>query len=191
MVLEAAQDALDIAFAFGASGPDADAVFKKEKEMINLFVESLKVHDTCYGVIDYSSEARIQATFGQFSRKEELKAHVLSIERKGEGVGLDKALAKSYELLIDQGRRGARKVLIVFTSGKANVGVYELRACAKVLQDCGVKIVAVAIGNQVDEHQLKEISSDEQVVYSHMSGDGTSIVQLISDDVVSAGNDKV
>ena len=85
------------------------------------------------------------------------------------------------------GRRGARKVLIVFTSGKANVGLYELRSCAKALQDVGVKIVAVAIGNNVDEDQLKEISSDEHVLYSQLTGDSTEVIQLISDDVVSAG----
>lgn len=67
---------MDIAFAFGASGPEAEAVFKKEKEMINIFIDSLKVHDTQYGVIEYSSEARVHATFGQFSRKDRLKAQV-------------------------------------------------------------------------------------------------------------------
>ena len=76
LFLDAAEDAVDIAFAFGASGPDADAVFKKEKEMINIFIDSLKVHDTEYGVIEYSSEARVHASFGQFSRKERLKAQV-------------------------------------------------------------------------------------------------------------------
>ena len=79
---EAAEDALDIAFAFGASGSEADAVFKKEKEMINIFIDSLKVHDAQYGVIEYSSEARVHATFGQFSRKERLKAQVNMTEVK-------------------------------------------------------------------------------------------------------------
>ena len=77
LFLDAAEDAVDIAFAFGASGADADAVFKKEKEMINIFIDSLKVHDTEYGVIEYSSEARVHASFGQFTRKERLKAQVL------------------------------------------------------------------------------------------------------------------
>ena len=112
---------------------------------------------------------------------------VSAIERRGEGVGIDKALTSAYDLLMKNGRRGARKVLIVFTSGKANVGVYELRACAKALQDVGVKIVAVAIGNNVDESQLKEISSDEHVIYSQLTGDSAEIIQLISYDVVSAG----
>ena len=112
---------------------------------------------------------------------------VSAIERRGEGVGIDKALTSAYDLLMKNGRRGARKVLIVFTSGKANVGVYELRACAKALQDVGVKIVAVAIGNNVDEDQLKEISSDEHVIHSQVTGDSAAIIQLISDDVVSAG----
>ena len=76
LFLDAAEDALDIAFAFGASGSEAHAVFKKEKEMINIFIDSLKVHDTQYGVIEYSSEARVHATLGQFSRKERLKAQV-------------------------------------------------------------------------------------------------------------------
>lgn len=163
-------------------------MFKKEKEMIGLFIDSLKVHDTQYGLIDYSSEARVQATFGQFSRKEALKVHVSSIQRKGDGVGLDKALASAYELLVNKGRREARKVLIVFTSGNANVGVYELRASAKLLQDAGVKIVAVAIGDQVDENQLKEISSDNQVIHSQVSDDSGSVVQLIADNVVHEGN---
>ena len=44
--------------------------------MINIFIDSLKVHDTQYGVIEYSSEARVHATFGQFNRKERLKAQV-------------------------------------------------------------------------------------------------------------------
>ena len=78
----------------------------------------------------------------------------------------------------------------MFTSGKANVGVYELRACAKALQDVGVKIVAVAIGNNVDEDQLKEISSDEHVIHSQLTGDSAAIIQLISDDVVSAGKSR-
>ena len=67
---------MDIAFAFGSSGEEGDGVFKKEKEMINMFIDSLKVHDAQYGVIEYSSEARVHATFGQFSRKDRLKAQV-------------------------------------------------------------------------------------------------------------------
>lgn len=68
---------MDIAFAFGASGPDAEAVFRKEKEMIHVFIDSLKVHDAQYGVIEYSSDARVHASFGQFTRKDRLKAQVM------------------------------------------------------------------------------------------------------------------
>lgn len=102
-------------------------------------------------------------------------------------MGVDKALTSAYDLLVRNGRRGARKVLIVFTSGKAAAGVYELRACSKALQDVGVKIVVVAIGNQVDENQMKEISSDENVIRSEVTGDCQAVIQLISDDVLSAG----
>ncbi|XP_046848822.1 collagen alpha-3(VI) chain-like isoform X2 [Xenia sp. Carnegie-2017] len=186
MISEAAEDALDIAFAFGASGSDADLSFKKAKEMIKIFIDSLKVHDTQYGVIEYSNEARVHATFGQFNRKDRLKAQISSIERRGEAVGLHKALTAAYDLLAKNGRRGARKTLIVFTSGKADASLNEVRDSAKSLQDAGIKIVSVAIGDSADVSQLKEISTNEEVVKCELTGDSDAIIHRVSHDVVSA-----
>ena len=96
-------------------------------------------------------------------------------------------MTAAYDLLTKNGRRGARKTLIVFTSGKADASLNEVRDSAKSLQDAGIKIVSVAIGDSADVSQLKEISTNEEVVKCELTGDSDAIIHRVSHDVVSAG----
>jgi hypothetical protein len=80
------------------------------------------------------------------------------------GKALDKALEQSCELFKKHGRHSARKVLIVFTNGKSNARANELKKNAQNLTDLNVKLIVVAIGDDVSVEELLEVTSNEESI---------------------------
>lgn len=157
-----AEDPMDVVFTFGACGPNADEVFEKEKDMVSGFLETIKVADTYYGVVEYGEQkANIRARLGDFRNKERLNEHINKIPRSGEGRAIDKALEKARELLLESGRSDARKALVIFANGKSSARLAELTQEAKTLHDAGVKIIAVGIGDDIDDEELNSIATNK------------------------------
>lgn len=153
---------MDVVFTFGACGPNADDVFDKEKDMVSGFLETIKVADSYYGVIEYGeNQANIMARLGDFRNKERLNQFINTIPRSGEGRAIDKALEKARELLLGSGRNDARKALVIFANGKSSARLAELTKEAKPLHDAGVKIIAVGIGDDVDDEELNSIATNK------------------------------
>ena len=176
---------MDVVFTFGACGPNADEVFEKEKDMVSGFLETITVADTYYGVIEYGdSKANIMARLGDFRNKERLNQYINTIPRSGEGRAIDKALEKARELLLDSGRSDARKALVIFANGKSSSRLAELTNEAKPLHDAGVKIIAVGIGDDVDDEELNSIATNkDKVILAQPYDEATPLGHLLAHEV--------
>ena len=75
-----------------------------------------------------------------------------------------KALEQSVNLLETQGRHGAKKRVILFANGKSGANPSHLKKCATLLEDSNVKVVTVAVGDNVNEDELRHISPDEEAI---------------------------
>lgn len=176
---------MDVVFTFGACGPNADEVFEKEKDMVSGFLETIIDSDTHYGVIEYGeNKANIKAKLGDFRNKERFNQYINTIPRSGEGRAIDKALEKARELLLDNGRKNARKALVIFANGKSSARLAELTNEANLLHDAGVKIIAVGIGDDVDDEELNSIATNkDKVILAQPYDEAAPLGHLLAHEV--------
>ena len=67
-------------------------------------------------------------------------------------------------LLESHGRHGAKKRVIVFSNGNSGANPNHLKKCATLLDDSNVKVVTVAVGDDVNVEELRHINPDEEAV---------------------------
>lgn len=141
----------------------ADDNFEKAKEVIKSIIDTYAMNKLRYGVIVFGSSASIKVSFGDdFPTDEDLKNVITILSGSNELPALDEALKKGKELFDDaQERPNARKVLVVITDKKSTSKLDDLKASAKMLQDNGIKVIPVAIGDEVDHVELEETTSDK------------------------------
>jgi hypothetical protein len=89
---------LDIVFAVGAGGRDANEIFDKEKEIVNSFIDNLKDNDAQFAVIEFGNKASVKSKLGDEMDAGKLKASVSAIQRTGDGKCLDKALEQAVQV---------------------------------------------------------------------------------------------
>lgn len=154
---------VDLAFAISAASVNADDNFKKAKEVIKAIIDTYSMNKLRYGVIVFGSSASIKVSFGDdFPNDEDLKMAVDLLSGSKESPSLDEALKKGKELFDEaQERPNARKVLVVIIDTKSTSKLDDLKASAKLLEDDGIKVIPVAIGDEVDHVECGEITSDK------------------------------
>jgi hypothetical protein len=166
-------------------------VFEKEKEMVYAFVNSVDTANVRYALIEYAENATLQADFNEYKEKYDFKEFVDSVKRIGEGVGLDKALQRSAAVFENSGRDNAKRVLVLFTNAQSKARAQDLQKYSRELQECGVKVVVVAIGTDVSEEELSSIHGDSHtpVVRTQPHEDVNMIVKGVASDVLATEPD--
>ena len=117
-----------------------------------------------YSVVNYGTKAVVHSKFGEEKDCAALQENVQGLQRAGEGKALDKALEQSLNILEHQGRHGARRRLIVFANGHSGANQNHLKKYATALEDANVKVVTVAVGNEINEEELRNINPDEETI---------------------------
>jgi hypothetical protein len=92
---------LDVVFAIGAAGRDANEVFDKEKAIVNSFIDNLKENDAQFAVIEFGHKASVKSKLGDERDAGKLKACVSGVQRSGDGKCLDKALEQAVHVRTD------------------------------------------------------------------------------------------
>ena len=123
--------------------------------------------------------------FKDFEDKEKVKDKILSIQRGGDGSSMAEGLRKANELFTNESRPNSHKVLIVMMNGPLGGRAGELKTGAKALQKIGVKVITVAIGDEVDHDELRQLSCDEEnVIHVKANEDVGSIAYVITHQAV-------
>lgn len=182
--VELTGEAIDIMFALGSAGQEAEMVFEKEKEMLYAFVNSVDTANVRYALIEYAENATLQADFNEHKEKYDFKEFVDSVKRIGEGLGMDKALQRAAAVFENSGRVNAKRVLIVFTNAQSKARTQDLQKYSRELQEAGVKVVVVAIGTDISEDELNNIHA-EPVVRTQPQDDFNVVVKSVASDVLA------
>ena len=182
--IELTGEAIDIMFALGSAGQEAEMVFEKEKEMLYAFVNSVDTANVRYALIEYAENATLQANFNEHKEKYDFKEFVDSVRRIGEGLGMDKVLQRAAAVFENSGRVTAKRVLIVFTNAQSKARTQDLQKYSRELQETGVKVVVVAIGTDVSEEELSNIHA-EPVVRTQPQDDVNVVVKSVASDVLA------
>ena len=65
------------------------------------------------------------------------------------------------QIFQNEARPASNRVLIVLTNAKSNARAQDLKKHAQSLADAGVKVQVVAVGNDVNEDELLQVTSNE------------------------------
>ena len=128
--------------------------------------------------------------FKDMADKEKVKDKIWSVRRDGDGTSMAEGLRKANELFTNESRANSHKVLIVMMNGPLGGRAGELRTGAKTLQKNGVKVITVAIGDEVDHDELRQLSCDEDnVIHVMANEDVGSVAYVITHQAVKGEKD--
>ena len=82
-------------------------------------------------------------------------------------------------MLKETGRPGVRKAVVVFANGKTGAEIAELAKEARALHGNDVKIVAVGLGDDVSEEELKAVAN-AGVILAKRDQDSDAIAQNVA-----------
>lgn len=142
---------------------NADDNFEKAKEVIKAIIDAYSMNKLRYGVIVFGSSASIKVSFGDdFPSDQDLKTVIDFLSHSKETPALDIALRKGKELFDEaQERPNARKVLVVIIDKKSTSKLDDVKASARLLEDDGIKVIPVVIGDEVDPVECREITDEK------------------------------
>lgn len=153
---------VDLGISLSASAADAAKNFDKMKSVILSIVDHYGTSRVRYGMVVYGDQAKTNIGFQQvFPKDEDLKRYLATIAPASGGSSLEKGLEEGKELFRSRGTRpNARKVLVVFTDRKSTGDEQKAKDVARELKDQGIKVIAVALGSESDQTELKDITTD-------------------------------
>ena len=158
--------AIDLAFALSATSVSADQTYKLMKDTVERIIDKYGMGSMRYSFIVYSDSASIKGRFSEkYSNPDELKVAIKAFLPESGGSSLVKAMATAKQAFEDSGvRKDATHVLVIITDKSSGASENDLKAAAKPLEDSGIEVIPVAIGNQVNVGELEAITDDNDNV---------------------------
>ena len=146
-------------FAISATSSSAAEVFKKTKEAISYIIDTYGTNSIHFAVIFFGRDVAPVIGF-QYATSQQLENLLQNQTRLLGGPALDEALKKAREVFESPGaRRDARRVLVVITDqNSASSFPGAVKPELNALEDMEVGLVAVGIGDEVDENELLEMT---------------------------------
>jgi len=130
------------------------------------------------GVVQYASTARVDMKFTSTSAA--VQQGLAALTKKGGNTNLTDGLIHADELF-DEHAREARRILVIVSDGDVD---YDANKKAREMEDQdGVFIFSVAVGEDADERELKQIATRPQLFFKvSQYGALEKIVKTISRD---------
>ncbi|XP_046851026.1 collagen alpha-6(VI) chain-like [Xenia sp. Carnegie-2017] len=144
----------DMIFAFGADG--SYSIFNMEKKLAKEIIDSFDTIDIKYSVIKYGDNAQTVLPFSDVSSSLMLKQFIDAMPWEKPGLAIDKVINKTLANFKNNGRPSARRVLVLFVSGRSTVDDHQSLDLKRSLAEAGVNTVVIAI-NILDEMGIKRI----------------------------------
>jgi hypothetical protein len=173
---------VDLVFVFGATEPTAPIRFEKEKEIAKEMIDNEKEKDILYGIIVYGNGASVESKFKDMPERTKVKTFIDTLSWEDDGDKLDQALEETDDLFKKHGRPKARKITVVFVTGRADATTSELKRAAKKLNDKEVKVIVVKLGTDPDDKQLEVITPKKNIVKVKEGDDPKKSAELVDDE---------
>ncbi len=183
MIEREEKEVVDLVFAFGSTGEDAKPLFEKEKQAAKIMIDNEKDKDILYSTIVYGRDASLKSKFNDLPDKGKVKEFIDTLAWTDEGKKLDHALVETDKVFKEHGRPKARKITVVFVTGKADATTNELKKAAKKLNDNEVKIIVVKLGTDPDDARLEAITPKKNIVKKKKTVKPKELADFIEEQV--------
>lgn len=185
IILESEERRLvDLVYVFGSTGKKAITWFEKEKNIAKKMIDDEVEKNILYGTVVYGRDVSIKSTFKDMPDSEEVKSFIDTLSWENDGEKLDKALEETGKLFKVHGRPKARKIAVVFVSGKADATTSELKKAAKKLHEIQVKIVVVKLGTDPVDKKLEAITPKKNIVKTNESDDPKQSAETVGEQTM-------
>ena len=153
---------IDLTFALSATSTSAENTYPLMKEAVKMIINRYGVNKIHYSVIVYGNVVTTRVSFAdKIPGPEDLKTLIEALPEVNGGSSLGKALKEANRVFDGSGvRPNAVKVLVVITDKSSGMTESNIRTAVTPLEDKGVKIIPVAIGDEADPTELVPATSD-------------------------------
>ena len=151
--------------------------YRKQKEFVKRIATALNITPSRSRValILYSNFATASAQLGSKTTLDSFNNLLDGLPHESGETRIDRALKLARSLFDPTGatRRGVPKILILLTSGKQTIAADSLRLedAARPLHEADVRILAVGMGQNVDEKELSSVVLKDEDVFLALSFD--------------------
>lgn len=180
---------MDIAFVISATSPSAILNFAKIKDIVREVIELYGVQKVYYSVILFGRDPTVRIRFSQQYPESALKATIAALPRPTDGSSLHSALESAQGVFSEGGRPDAKKVVVVVVDEKSESSIEDVKNAAGMLEDDGIKVIAVAFGDQAshDETSAATVNKDN-FVKANRTDDPKDIAEEITTKIAKGEN---
>ena len=160
---------IDLVFALSATSANSGQSYELMKSTIKTFINTYGVNKVHYSIIVYGDSVIRVVNFNKTFpiSASDLKT---AIDKQGALTGgpfLEGALQEAFRLFEETvGRPGAKKVLVVITDKNSGAPQKTLATAVRPLEDKGVLVISVGVGEAVGRSELNVISPNPMDVIS-------------------------
>ena len=156
---------LDLVLAVSSAGNNTEETFQLMTKTIDWLLQNYDSSKIRYGLLVYGDDATVLVHLKNNTAadqvQEQLKTVVQSVGRSA----LDKALETAAEMFAEAGdRQDADRVLVIMTDESSGLGEDVVAAATKPLERMMVKIIPVAVGDDVKAEEFKIVTTDFNII---------------------------
>lgn len=159
---------LDVVFAINTAGTDRVKTFEVMRNALKNIIQMYDPDRVRYGVVIYGDSAKL--VLGLSEDRQDVEKLTRNIDKLSQPSGLpnlEKLLQEAKKVFEqDSTRPKATKVLVVVTDAKSSSTSDDIKQAAKPLEEDGVTMVAVAVGDEAHNKQLEKMIPDKQTPLS-------------------------
>ena len=156
---------MDLAFVISTTAVDQDKNFEKMKEIVKGTVEKFGLFRVRYSLITFGATPDVKIRFDNvFDSEQELGKLIDNVKKALGTAALHKALEETRYLfaLAEDTRPNASRVLVVITDRTSDSTEDNVQFAAKKLKDDGVRVIAIALGDEFDPVSPEVIKPDQK-----------------------------
>ena len=156
------------------------------KDTVQRIVDEHGTGSLRYSIILFSDSASIIIRFSEkYSSLDQLKRSIEALPLRTGGSSLTQALEASKNAFQDSGvRKDATHVLVVITDKRSGESQDDVEEAAKPLEESGIVVIPVGIGDRVDDKELEIITSNEDnVILVEEEEDPDNLMVLIMEKI--------
>ena len=179
-------DKIDLGFAISTTALNAADTFKKMKETVKTIIRKYGVGNLRYAVIIYGSDAKVAISFdSSFPSLDNWLTTVDGMQIEQGTPAMEKALQEAKKLFEFAARSDAKKVLVVIADESPIGDEKVIKKQARDLDIDDVKVVPVAVGDDIDPIEIEDISPYKDVLVDVPKDvDPTDLAEAVMDKVL-------
>lgn len=171
----------DLVFILDGSWSVEDVNFERVKQWLVNMTTSFNIGQkfTQVGVVQYSDDPVLEIPLGKYSSNKELIKAMESIQYMGGNTRTGTAIKFATDKLFglsERGPSGISRIAVVLTDGKSQD---EVLKAAEAARKKGVILIAIGVGSETEEAELRDIANKPFSTYVFSVKDYKAISRII------------